>query len=121
MSLENYTTSGNILPIGLLVCAHCKDKCLKGVDFTNSQIVPGDTVNNIDLTTKESKKIPATSSTNQTIMQQHEKMNCSGAGGARVKDEVRVQPFQRQRAPGKKYVQLTLGKSHFFRYFNDHF
>ncbi len=38
MSLENYTTTGNILPIGLLVCGNCKDKHLKGVDFSNSQV-----------------------------------------------------------------------------------
>ncbi len=38
MSLENYTTRGNILPIGMLVCGNCKDKHLKGVDFSNSQV-----------------------------------------------------------------------------------
>jgi len=32
-SLENYTTSGNILGIGLLVCVGCKERHLKGVDF----------------------------------------------------------------------------------------
>ena len=94
MSLENYTTSGNILPIGLLVCAHCKDKCLKGVDFANSQVVSGDSG-------KEEKKTavnPATSSTNE--MQQQEK----GGGPSKVKEELRVQPVQRQRAQpsGKK-------------------
>ena len=41
MSLENHTTTGNILPIGLLVCSHCKEKHLKGIDFTNSQLVGG--------------------------------------------------------------------------------
>lgn len=39
MSLENYTTTGNILPIGLVVCGNCKEKQLKGVDFSNSQVV----------------------------------------------------------------------------------
>ncbi len=39
MSLENYTTTGKILPIGLLVCSHCKEKHLKGVDFSNSQVI----------------------------------------------------------------------------------
>ncbi len=42
MSLENYTTTGNILPIGLLVCGSCKDKHLKGVDFSNSQVYQPD-------------------------------------------------------------------------------
>ena len=42
MSLENYTTTGNILPIGLLVCGNCKDKHLKGLDFANSLIVEPD-------------------------------------------------------------------------------
>ena len=39
MSLENYTTTGKILPIGLLVCSHCKEKQLRGLDFTNSQVI----------------------------------------------------------------------------------
>ena len=39
MSLENYTTTGKILPIGLLVCSHCKEKQLRGIDFTNSQVI----------------------------------------------------------------------------------
>ena len=39
MSLENYTTTGKILPIGLLVCSHCKEKRLRGIDFTNSQVI----------------------------------------------------------------------------------
>ena len=39
MSLESYTSRGNILPIGLLVCSHCKERNLKGVDFANSQVI----------------------------------------------------------------------------------
>ena len=39
MSLENYTTTGKILPIGLLVCSHCKERQLRGIDFTNSQVI----------------------------------------------------------------------------------
>ena len=37
--MENYTTTGKILPIGLLVCSHCKEKQLRGLDFTNSQVI----------------------------------------------------------------------------------
>ena len=37
--MENYTTTGKILPIGLLVCSHCKEKQLRGIDFTNSQVI----------------------------------------------------------------------------------
>ncbi len=39
MSLSHHMTSGRILPIGQLVCIQCKDKHLKGVDCSNSQVV----------------------------------------------------------------------------------
>merc|ERR1711981_504066 len=40
MSLEYYTCTGNILPIGLAVCCFCRDKHLKSVDLSNSKIIP---------------------------------------------------------------------------------
>ena len=40
MSLEYYTTSGHILPIGLAVCGFCREKHLKNVDLTNSTPIP---------------------------------------------------------------------------------
>ena len=33
-------TNGRFLAIGLLACSHCKVKSLKGLDFSNSYILP---------------------------------------------------------------------------------
>jgi len=69
MSLENHMKNGSILPIGLLVCGFCKDKHLKGIDTSSSQIVNIET-QGINLTTTQSDRSatvvsirPATSST----------------------------------------------------------
>jgi hypothetical protein len=40
MSLEYYTRTGHILPIGLAVCGYCLDKHLKSVDLSNSKLIP---------------------------------------------------------------------------------
>ena len=42
MSLENHIKNGSILPIGHLVCDFCKDKHLKGIDTSSSQIITQD-------------------------------------------------------------------------------
>ena len=42
MSLENHIKNGSILPIGHLVCGFCKDKHLKGIDTSSSQIITQD-------------------------------------------------------------------------------
>lgn len=39
MSLEYYTCTGNVLPIGLAVCSFCREKHLKSVDLSNSKII----------------------------------------------------------------------------------
>jgi len=36
-SLENYTTTGNILGIGRPVCNVCRERHLKGIDFGDTQ------------------------------------------------------------------------------------
>ena len=38
--MEFYMTNGEFLAIGQLVCSCCKVKSLKGLDFTNSYIIP---------------------------------------------------------------------------------
>ena len=40
MALESYTMHGHYLPIGQLVCGNCKEKNLRGVDFSSSQVYP---------------------------------------------------------------------------------
>jgi len=40
MAVEFYMTNGRFLAIGLLACSHCKVKSLKGLDFSNSYILP---------------------------------------------------------------------------------
>ena len=40
MSVEFYMTNGQFLSIGQLSCSLCKGKCLKGLDFSNSYILP---------------------------------------------------------------------------------
>lgn len=40
MAVEFYMTNGEFLAIGQLVCSCCKVKSLKGLDFTNSYIIP---------------------------------------------------------------------------------
>jgi len=40
MAVEFYMTNGRFLAIGLLACSHCKIKSLKGLDFSNSYILP---------------------------------------------------------------------------------
>jgi len=40
MAVEFYMTNGRFLSIGLLACSHCKLKSLKGLDFSNSYLVP---------------------------------------------------------------------------------
>jgi len=40
MAVEFYMTNGRFLAIGLLACSNCKIKSLKGLDFSNSYIVP---------------------------------------------------------------------------------
>jgi len=40
MSVEFYMTNGQFLSIGQLACSLCKGKCLKGLDFSNSYILP---------------------------------------------------------------------------------
>lgn len=44
MSLEFYTRNGHYLPIGLAVCALCRDKHLKSVDLSNSRLIQNDCV-----------------------------------------------------------------------------
>ena len=96
MSLENYTTSGNILPIGLLVCGHCKDKCLKGVDFANSQIVSCETASVMEQQAAARKRKPgAVACTSSTSDVQLPELK------ADLVNEVRVQPVQRKPVPGK--------------------
>ena len=40
MSLEYWSGTGNILPIGLAVCGNCREKHLRSVDLSNSRIIP---------------------------------------------------------------------------------
>ena len=40
MAVEFYMTNGRFLAIGLLACSNCKIKSLKGLDFSNSYILP---------------------------------------------------------------------------------
>ena len=40
MSVEFYMTNGQFLSIGQLACTNCKGKSLKGLDFSNSYILP---------------------------------------------------------------------------------
>merc|ERR1712079_455254 len=40
MSVEFYMTNGQFLSIGQLACSSCKGKNLKGLDFSNSYILP---------------------------------------------------------------------------------
>ena len=40
MAVEFYMTNGQFLAIGQLVCSGCKAKSLKGLDFSNSYIIP---------------------------------------------------------------------------------
>ena len=40
MSVEFYMTNGQFLSIGQLACSGCKQKSLKGLDFSNSYILP---------------------------------------------------------------------------------
>ena len=40
MSVECYMTRGQFLSIGQLACTMCKAKTLKGLDFSNSYILP---------------------------------------------------------------------------------
>ena len=40
MSVEFYMTNGQFLSIGQLACTSCKGKSLKGLDFSNSYILP---------------------------------------------------------------------------------
>jgi len=40
MAVEFYMTNGRFLAIGQLACSHCKIKSLKGLDFSNSYILP---------------------------------------------------------------------------------
>ena len=39
MSLEHYTRTGTILPIGLAVCNVCREKHLKSVDLSSSKMI----------------------------------------------------------------------------------
>jgi hypothetical protein len=48
MSLENHIKNGSILPIGHLVCGFCKDKHLKGIDTSSSQIITQDSPQGIN-------------------------------------------------------------------------
>jgi len=40
MAVEFYMTEGRFLSIGLLACSSCRTKSLKGLDFSNSYLVP---------------------------------------------------------------------------------
>jgi len=40
MAVEFYMTAGKFLAIGRLACSNCKAKSLKGLDFSNSYLVP---------------------------------------------------------------------------------
>ena len=40
MSVEFYMTNGQFLSIGQLACSGCRQKSLKGLDFSNSYILP---------------------------------------------------------------------------------
>ncbi len=50
MSLEFYTTSGTVLPIGFAVCDACKERHLKNVDMTGSREVPSNPMMTMSMT-----------------------------------------------------------------------
>lgn len=110
MSLENYTTSGNILPIGLLVCGNCKDKNLRGVDFSNSQIYSESSSSSngggVSITTVvPEKKVLAAASAAASGVTISRTSSAAAAAAPVTKEEVisriRVQPMQRQNSTGE--------------------
>ena len=128
MSLENHMKNGSILPIGLLVCGFCKEKHLKGIDTSSSQIVNTET-QGINLTTSQNDKSatvvsirPATSSTSLKRPGSLDLSSTSGDGlhhlpvkirpsppcfsTARNSTEVQViiQPVQKETLQGKNVI-----------------
>jgi len=49
MAVEFYMTAGKFLSIGLLACSCCKIKTLKGLDFSNSYVLPPNGMHPLDV------------------------------------------------------------------------
>ena len=61
MSLEYYTRSGHVLPIGLAVCSLCRDKHLKSVDLSKSREIPANSPDMTEISIMPSVKREASS------------------------------------------------------------
>jgi len=79
MSLEYYTCTGNILPIGLAVCIFCRDKHLKSVDLSNSKMIPMTSTPTQETTTTTNVPVPDSNNSNilisSTALSPHPSLN----------------------------------------------
>jgi hypothetical protein len=57
MAVEFYMTEGKFLSIGRLACSACKGKGLKGLDFSNSYVVPESGQHPLDAVPEERRRV----------------------------------------------------------------